>query len=202
MRLAAGRSRSFGQLRKAWEVALFLAFFWFLFLAIVSTAQAFEAPQFLVIPAPQDIGRIGVIRISCFDEQGDEGIRYMQIDPPYTQLPDGRMAHIPAPGSWEAWVDGTWSCSASVGKDEQDTPVPSAPVEVIIDIPLSPPTLEVGDSGQGSAQFLAACSRTIAPHSSLFEHDQMLCWDRGEGMQGNPAPGPYSDRLALVRIVI
>jgi len=177
-------------------LALILA----LLAASVHAQEAFVAPEFRVIPAPGDIPRIGAVRISCFDEASVEVVRFLQLDPIFAPLPDGRMAF-----SWtrppEEWVDGVYTCAASVGKSEDDVPIPSAPVDVIIDIPLQPPVLEVGDARPDVELFVAACSTIIAPHPDLFEHDGMLCWDRGEAMKANPAPGPYTDRLALVRLV-
>lgn len=193
-------SREFGRIGQITDVILSVAFLVALVGACLysSSAYGFEAPQFRVIPAPQDLDRIGVIRISCFDEAGDEGIRYMQLDPPYTELPDGRMAHIPAPGNWENWVDGTWSCSASVGKDEADTPIPSAPVEVIIDIPLSPPTLEVGqDAPQGEVVAAVCIPAELVenPIPEHFPHEDMTCWPR------DVPSGPYPVRLTSLQLV-
>jgi hypothetical protein len=163
-----------------------------------ANAQSFDPPEFRVIPAPQDVGRIGVIRISCFDEGGSETLRYMQEDPAYTTLPDGRQAHIP-PSNWTTWVDGVYSCAASVGKTVDDTPIPSAPVQVEVDIPLSPPTLEVGAvtaPGEHVAALCVSPDAMVGVTPDQFAFDGLTCWDR------STPTGPYTEAPISVRIPV
>jgi hypothetical protein len=158
-------------------------------------AQTFDAPEFRVIPAPQDIPRIGAVRISCF-EGPQEVVRFLQLEPEFGPLPDGRLAF-----SWtrppEEWTDGVYTCSASVGKDEDSVPIPSAPVEVIIDIPLSPPVLEVGGGGSSGEPVIAAMCvspEAIDPAPHTFTWQGLTCWDRSQ------PTGPYTEQPITAQI--